>query len=228
MAMYTFPASYYRDAFPFVSPAGGFRRLAGILFDTYGTIVASDNPTMIAMRPGETYYIAPPRDVIIPAHRALFVACTAAKRGLDKYIVIDQPDPTSRAITIGVVHVTHAAPASDALEPDARAMFTLRTELLDVVFPIWRDAVPAMPEQAPASAPTFRARYLAKFGRVSRNGSIRVVPAGGDSAAAYVYLGRDDAFGVIMPRSYGISTARRAAGLLSSPLPAVPAWALAV
>jgi len=222
MAMYTFPASYYRDAFPFVSPAGGFTRLAGVLYDADGTIVASDNPTMIAMRPGEADSIAPPRDVIIPASRALFAACKATKHEPNKYVAIDQPDPASRAVTIDVVLAAHL---SLTRAPGDRCIFSVRTELLDVVFPAWRDAVPVMPEQAPACAPTFRARYLAKFGRVARNGSIRVVPAGGDSAAAYVYLGRDDAFGVIMPRSYGISTARRAAGLLSSPLPAVPAWA---
>jgi len=225
MTKYAFAAQYYRDAFPFVASDATRANLAGILYGADGTIVATDGHTLLAMQLDAANHVAPPRDVIIPASKALFNACKAAKRDATKYyVVIDQPNPTSRDVTIGVVH---AETAADALAPGATVMFTLRTKLHDAAIPAWREEVPTMPEQAPACAPTFRARSLAKFGRVARNGSIRVIPASDERSAAYVYLGRDDAFGILMPRGYGISTARRAAGLLS-PLPAVPAWALAV
>jgi len=223
MTKYAFGAQYYRDAFPFASDDATRLRLTGVLYDAGGTIVATDGHTLLAARPYAADRVAPPRDVIIPAHKALFGACKAEKRGGPKFVVIDQPDPTSRAITIDVVH---AETAADALEPAARSMFTLRTELLDEEFVHWRAVVPAMPEQALACAPTYNARYLTKFGGVTRNDALRVVPTSDERAAAFVDLGRDDAFGILMPM-YCANPKGTAAGA-SKPLPAVPAWALAV
>jgi len=222
MTKYAFPARYYRDAFPFVSPPDR-PNLVGILYGADGTIVATDGHTLLAAQPDAASHVAPPRDVIIPAHKALFAACAATKRGPGKYVVIDQPDPTIRAITIDVVH---AATAADALAPGATVMFTLRTELLDVNFPPWRASVPTMPEKAPACAPAFNSRYLARFGGVARNEALRVIPASDERSAAFVYLGRDDALGVIMPVYYAAPKGTAAGA--SKPLPAVPAWALAV
>jgi len=221
MAKYAFGARYYRDAFPFVSSDSTRAKRARILFATDGTIVATDGYTLLALQLDAASHVAPPRDVIIPQSKALFSACKDAKRDAPKYVVIDQTDPTSRDVTIDVVH---AETAVEALEPAARSVFTLCTKLHDATIPAWRDNVPAMPEQAPAAAPTFRVRYLAKFGRVASGGGIRVIPAGGDSAAAYVYLGRDDAFGLILPMNYSRAISWRAAGK-PVPLPAVPAWA---
>ena len=223
MTKYAFGAQYYRDAFPFVSSDATRAKRARILFATDGTIVATDGYTLLAMQLDAASHVAPPRDVIIPSSKALFGACKAEKRGRPKFVVIDQPDRASRAITIGVVH---AATAADALDHGAPVVFTLCTKLQDAAIPAWRDNVPAMPEQAPAAAPTFRVRYLAKFGRVASGGGIRVIPAGGDSAAAYVYLGRDDAIGLILPMNYSRAISARAAGK-PVPLPAVPAWARA-
>jgi len=225
MSKFTFPAQYYRDAFPFASDDATRPRLTGVLYDAGGTIVATDGHTLLAAKPDAADRVAPPRDVIIPPSKALFGACKAEKRGWPKFVVIDQPDPTIRAITIDVVL---AETAAEALEPAARPMFTLRTELLDEEFVHWRVVVPVMPEQALACAPTYSARYLTRFGGVARNDALRVVPTSDERGAAFVDLGRDDAFGVIMPKSYGISTSRLQVGLLSSPLPVVPAWARAV
>jgi len=222
MAKYAFAAQYYRDAFPFVSYDAMRPDIAGVLLAADGTIVATDGHTLLAMRPGEAYYIAPPRDVIIPASRALFAACKAAPREATKYVVIDQPDAAGRDVTIDVVH---AATAADALEPAARSVFTLRTELLDEDFPPWRKVIPAVPEQARACAPTYNARHLTRFGGVTRNDALRVIPTSDERAAAFVDLGRDDAFGILMPMYY--ATPKGAAAGASKPLPAVPAWALA-
>jgi len=223
MAKYAFPASYYRDAFPFSSDDATRPRQIGVLYDAGGTIVATDGHTLLAAKPDAVDRVAPPRDVIIPAHKALFAACKAEKREWPKYVVIDQTNPTSRAVTIDVVH---AQTAADAVEPEARSMFTLRTELLDEDFVHWRVVVPVMPEQAPACAPTYNSRYLTRFGGVARNGVLRVVPTRDERTAAFVDLGRDDAFGIIMPMYY--ATPEGAAAGASKPLPAVPAWALAV
>jgi len=222
MTKYAFGAQYYRDAFPFASDDATRLRLTGVLYDAGGTIVATDGHTLLAAQPYAADRVAPPRDVIIPASRALFAACKAEKRGWPKYVVIDQPDPTSRAVTIDVVH---AATAADALAPGATVMFTLRTELLDEEFVHWRVVVPAMPEQALACAPTYSARYLTRFGGAARNDALRVVPTSDERAAAFVDLGRDDAFGILMPMNYA-APAGAAAGA-SKPLPALPAWARA-
>jgi len=222
MAEYTFPAQCYRDAFPFVSYDPTRTTIGGVLLAADGTIVATDGHTLLAMQLDAANHVAPPRDVIIPAHKALFTACKAEKRGMTKYVVIDRPDPTSRAVTIDVVH---AATAADALAPGATVMFTLRTELLYGDYPRWREIVPAVPEQALACAPSFDTHYLAKFGGIAQDGVLRVIPASDERSAAFVYLGRDDAFGVIMPIYYAIP--KGAAANSGKPLPALPAWARA-
>jgi len=222
MTKYAFGAQYYRDAFPFASDDATRLRLTGVLYDAGGTIVATDGHTLLAAQPYAADRVAPPRDVIIPAHKALFAACKAEKRGWPKYVVIDQPDPTIRAITIDVVL---AETAAEALEPAARSVFTLRAELLDVEFVRWRAIVPAMPEKAAACAPAFNSRYLARFGGVARNEALRVIPASDERSAAFVDLGRDDAFGILMPIYHAVPKGTAAGA--SKPLPAVPAWALA-
>jgi len=222
MAKYTFPASYYRDAFPFASDDATRPRFAGVLYSADGTIVATDGHTLLAAQPYAADRVAPPRDMIIPPSKAMFVACKAEKRGWPKFVVIDQPDRAIRAITIDVVL---AETAADALEPAARSVFTLRAELLDVEFVRWRAIVPTMPEKAAACAPAFNSRYLARFGGVARNEALRVIPGRDERSAAFVDLGRDDAFGILMP-IYHADPKGTAAGA-SKPLPAVPAWALA-
>jgi len=220
MAKYAFPASYYRDAFPFASDDATRPRLTGVLYDAGGTIVATDGHTLLAAQPYAADRVAPPHDVIIPACKALFNACKGEKRGWPKYVVIDQPDAASRAITIGVVYATTVA---EAFEPTARSVFTLRAELLAEEFVRWRAVVPAMPETARACAPTYNARYLTRFGGVTRNEALRVIPASDERAAAFVDLGRDDAFGILMPMYYAVP--KGTASAANKPLPAVPAWA---
>jgi len=225
MAEYTFPAQCYRDAFPFVSYDPTRTTIGGVLLAADGTIVATDGHTLLAMQLDAANRVAPPHDVIIPAFKALFAACKATPREATKHVVIDQPDPTSRDVTIDVVH---AATTSAALEPDARSVFTLRAQLCHGDYPRWREIVPAMPETALASAPSFDARYLAKFGDVARNETLRVIPSGDECRAAFVDLGREDAFGVIMPKSYdprGRKAAAAAGTGFYTPLPVVPAWA---
>jgi len=226
MTKFAIGAQYYHDAFPFVSSDPTRATLRGIQYGADGTIVVADGHTLLAMQPDAASHVAPPLDVILPATRALFNACKAAKRGATKFVVVDQPDPMSRAVTIDVVH---AATASDALEPGATAVFTMRTELLAGDFPRWRSVVRPMPETALASAPAFNPRYLAKFGDVARNETMRVIPTGDEGKAAFVDLGRDDAFGVIMPKSYdprGRKAAAAAGTGFYAPLPVVPAWAV--
>jgi len=220
MAKYAFGARYYRDAFPFASIDPTRTTITGILLAADGTIVATDGHALLAARPDAASHVAPPRDVIIPSSRALYDACRTAKREATKYVVIDQTDPTSRDVTIDVVH---AATTSAALEHDARSVFTLRAQLLYGDFPRWRQSVPAMPEQPRACAPTYNARSLARFGGVTRNEALRVIPASDERAAAFVDLGRDDAFGILMPMYY--ATPKGAAAGAGKPLPAVPDWA---
>jgi len=225
MTEYTFPAQYYRDAFPFASYDPTRTTITGVLLAADGTIVATDGHALLAAQPDEANRVAPPHDVIIPACKALYTACKAAPREMPKYIVIDQPDPTSRDVTIDVVH---AATTSAALEHDARSVFTLRAQLLYGDYPRWREIVPAMPEKAVASAPSFDARYLAKFGDSARHATLRVMPSGDEGKAAFVDLGRSDAFGVLMPKYYDPRGRKAAAGTdYCTPLPAVPAWARA-
>ncbi len=215
------PASYYADAFEFMSDEQTRYYLCGLSIESTGHLAATDGHILFAAHPasGDCAAIFPDSNIIAPRDKSLLKHCRAAKREVSgRYLVIDRPDPASFRATLRVVLAGDPAGATHA---DATVVFTLETNLIDGTFPEWRKVLPAMPDEPPAAHPAFDARRLAKLGTAARQGknnvqAFRIIPGADEISPCWVDLGRPDAFAIIMPCRWGDKSL--------APMPKLPAW----
>ena len=197
-------ASYYVDAMNFASTEETRFYLRGALLEPGGLIVATDGHTMFAANAAhdpDAFRSELPEDRIIPFHKPLLAACKAkSKSKLPRFLVIEHGPAGSLSFTARVI----SGNLEDVLAPTPVAVeFTWEGCFIDGTFPDWRRVLPVMPDEPCTETPAFNARYLARFSEVAGNagkygGAIRVVPTG-KGTPALVDLGREDAFGVIIP-----------------------------
>lgn len=195
---FTIPASYYADAFAFMSDDPTRPYLHGLSLEPTGHVAATDGHILFAAAiPADRRHNLPAAAVIIPRDKKLAAACKAKGREIStRFLVIDRPDTESMRVTLRIVYASEPA---DACQADADILFTLETSLVDGTFPDWRRFIPK-PDATGHACPAFDASLVAKLGTAAAaKQMVRIVPSVDETTPCFVDLGRDDAFAVIMP-----------------------------
>ena len=184
------PAKAYRDACVFASQEETRYYLQGCVLEPTGHVVATDGRAMFcSWVHADMRANLPAESIIIPFDKKLWAACKPAKRDIyGRWLVID------RGADLNVTIRVACGKLDDMQAPE----FTLETKLIDGTFPDWRRVVPKVPTEKLALAPAYNPEFMARFAQVGDY--VRPIPTLDESAPMYIDLGRDDAFGVLMPR----------------------------
>ena len=238
-----FLAHYLVDACEFASDEEARHYLRGAVIEPSGHIAATDGHALFAghmAHDAESFVYSLDGARIVPKNKDLLKAAKAAGRDpAARYLVIEHAAPDAMRATFRIVFAKSAADACG----DALVAFTCEGEFIDGAYIDWRRILPKLPKDGKpiAAAPAFNARDIARFGAVSQSAKnttrkgalhrVRIIPCEDECAPFFIDLGREDAFGVLMPMRPGQEEIKelaedgkseRRTGLHK--LPTAPAW----
>jgi len=137
------PLSAYREIGAFCSKEQTRYYLNGVCLETAGVVVATDGHMLAARRfaPDEFASVdAGAADWIIPLDSKIAKAKAKGLKDWPHWLVVDRPDPTSRAVTL---YAVAGGDAGEALQiPREKILSMAPAELIDGTFPDWRRVTP--------------------------------------------------------------------------------------
>jgi hypothetical protein len=207
-----FPARYYVEACPFTPPADS-PLLRCVHFDTDGSIVAIDGHIGFFAHPPvyEGQCIAPADTPInIPIDANLLGNCRPGKKEhFERYITLERGNDAKR-LTIQVILADSASTAVSMPATSDFIVSTWTTTISDNKYPAWRNLMPRPPTSPPERAPSFDFDLLKRFSHTIRpynprhptpakvnSRPITLLPTADETI--WLDLGREDAFGLLMP-----------------------------